>query len=429
MELINYLGLLALLSYFVVLVSTRQIRKSYLLFCICCIPLIDIPVTPAEFGSLKVFDAVSYITVAALFKDFVVVRQGNKFYFNLYCLLILLLVMGSLASEFVMNSLFSIFSIFPVFIFAKLLIDECASNENFKNDVILFVKFAGFFSILFLFIQMYIGLDFTFYPRLNANTTGSGGLRYPSYFHDPQKYAQFLAILSILYLFDFKSQKITYLSVFLFVLSAIALFLTGSRSALIGLCAGLLILFIFLDLRLKLTMLACLILGGIPLIYFSDVFLLLNRIGEISGDYEFRYSVWRGAYEIFTKHPILGIGIGNYQSYARHYSLDQYFIFDNEVSFFDQPENGYLKILVEYGLPATIIFFSFLILPIGKALITYINGKKNPANIFSIASLVGWLFSFNSVYSFADRRVMILIISLAAFLIISNSREVASDEK
>ena len=180
-------------------------------------------------------------------------------------------------------------------------------------------------------MQIVVGLDFTFYDSLNPNSTGSGFNRYPGFFHDPQKFAQFLVMLSFVFLYDHKTKKITYGSMALFGITTYALFLTGSRSALIGLCVGVLVLLVFLDVRMKIAVLAGAVLGAIPLIYFSNTFLILGRIGEFNENYRFRNSIWKSALEIFADNPLLGIGSGNYQNYMRDHATDQYFIYENAV--------------------------------------------------------------------------------------------------
>lgn len=427
MPLSAALAIVTLLLFLAIIMFSKNVRRSYLLFSICALPFIDIPVTTANLGSLKVFDALSYLTFAILFKDFIAIGTRPKLYFSLYGTLVVLLLIGSLTSEFVVNSLLSLLSVFPVFIFAKLLINECEMNEDFKNEALLFIKAVGIFSFLFVLAQVIFGLNFTFYPNLNPNTSGPDGNRYPSFFHDPQKYAQYIAMLSFLYL-PFNPKQVSLKHIIPFIASIYALLLTGGRSALLGLGGGLLILFLLLNARIKIIILALFIAGCIPLYFFSDVFITFDRAGDFESDYAFRSTIWKEAFEIFTENPLLGIGNGNYQKHVQYYSLDQYFIYDNEVLFFDQPENGYLKILVEFGVFGFVIFLLFFIMPITNAINSFLKGNKNLANFFFIASIVSCLIAFNSVYSLSDRRIMIILVSLVSFLIASESQTVKQNE-
>jgi O-antigen ligase len=428
MALMNLLAIIALLSFIMIMAFSKNIRRTYLLISIFTFPLIDIPVTPAALGSLRVFDIYSYLTFFILFKDFVkVAQEDNKTYRALFLIFILFLVIGSLASEFIGRSLLEILSIFPIFIFGKLLIDECMSFEGFDRQLIFFLKLVGIFSIGMLFAQMYVGLNLTFYATLNPNSSGPDGFRYPSFFQDPQKYAQFLAMISFLFLINTQSRHISYKNIGLFALCILSLLFTGGRSALIGLAGGMFVLLLFLDTNAKVGILAGLLLCSLPIIYFSDMFVTFNRLSDFDNDYEFRNSIWKEAFQIFTNHPFFGIGGGNYQRFIEYYSYDQYFIYENEIEYFDQPENGYLKILVEYGLLGFGVFALFFLLPIVKGIKSFLNGEASSDNRFFIASIVSWIIAFNSVYSVSDRRIMLTLVCLLSFLIASGSRTLKNE--
>lgn len=428
MAFMNILAILALLLFLVIIAFSKNIRRAYLLISILTFPLIDIPVTPAALGSLRVFDIYSYITFLILFRDFVSVTEGeNKTYRTLFLTFIVFLVIGSFASEFISSSLLEILSVLPIFIFGKLLIDECRSNENFDKELIFFIKLVGLFSIAILFAQMYVGLDLTFYPSLNPNSSGPDGYRYPSFFQDPQKYAQFLAMISFLFLINSQPREISYKNLALFVLCVLALLFTGGRSALIGLAGGMLVLLLFLDTNAKIAVLGGLLVCSIPIIYFSDMFVTFNRLSDFDHDYEFRNSIWKEAFQIFTNHPFFGIGGGNYQRFIEYYSYDQYFIYENEIEFFDQPENGYLKILVEYGISGFGIFIMFFLLPIAGGIKSFFKSETNSDNRFFIASIVSWAIAFNSVYSMSDRRIMVTLVCLLSLLIVSTSRPLQNE--
>ena len=392
MLLINYLAIITVLAFLVVILLCKNKKKSYLLFVVYSLPLIDIPVTPASLGSLKVFDAISYIIFFIAFKDLIVITRKNRIYFNLFCGLILILFIGSITSQFIYSSLVNILTIFPVFIYGLILSSECSKSIEFERKFINALKFIGIFSIIFLIVQIFIGLDFTFYPQLNPNTNDPNGFRYPGFFHDPQKYAQYLGMLSFLFLLNYRYvKKTTLLNIVSFIIIVCAILFTGGRSGLIGLSVGFLFLFLFLSIRFKITILTFLLIGSIAITYFSNVFITFNRNQDFSADYDFRYSIWEDAYNIYTRHP-QGIGIGNYENYVRYQSLDQYFVNDdNEIVFFDQPENGYLKILVEYGIAGFIIFGLLILMPVLSAVKVYFRGGKNPRIFFFIAAMLSFL--------------------------------------
>ncbi|MBD4707917.1 hypothetical protein GUG31_08305, partial [Xanthomonas citri pv. citri] len=74
----------------------------------------------------------------------------------------------------------------------------------------------------------------------------------------------------------------------------------------------------------------------------------------------------------------LGIGIGNYKDYTNHYSSDQYYILkDNSILLLDQPENGYLKLLTEFGIIGFAISLLLILIPISKAMYTHLETGTN----------------------------------------------------
>ena len=143
-------------------------------------------------------------------------------------LLTSLILISSINSEFIVNSLFNFLKYLSIFIYAKILIDECLKDISFIKLVIKCLKLGCILSLVFLLIQLVIGLEFTFYPDLNPNTylgLSTEAPRFPSYFQDPQKYAQYLSMISFLFLMN-KETKSTpgIINIVFFVLVVLAIF-------------------------------------------------------------------------------------------------------------------------------------------------------------------------------------------------------------
>jgi len=421
MQLMHLLGGIAILAFLVIVLLSKTPRKTFIIATICSFPLLDIPVTPFNLGGLRVFDVYSYIIFLLLFRDFIAVDKNGTRYGYFFGMLFLVLLLGSLTSQFITTSLISLQSIIPVFIFGKALIDECQANEKFRDEIIKLFKIVTAVAILFMIPQIFLGLKFTFYPNLNPNTDGPDGIRYPSFFHDPQKYAQFLTMMSFVLLIS-AERTINVKSVALFIISIFAILLTGGRSAIIGLAGGLAVLMLFLEGRLKIAILSILILGCLPLIFFSDSLITFDRLGDFQNDYDFRSSIWKEAFQIFLNHPMFGIGIGNYQSHVQYYATDQYFVYDNVAEYFDQPESGFLKILVEFGLVGFLIFALFVVLPIINFVRLPIAKSADLRNPVLISSIVSWGIAFNSVYSLSDRRIALTLVCMLSLLIVEAER-------
>jgi O-antigen ligase len=420
----------AILVFVVLVLLSRQPRRTYLLYMLYVMPLIDFKVTPWQFGSLTLFDAFSYVMLFWRYKDFLSIYKPNRFYFGGFCTLIFLLLLGSLTSSFITNSLLSLLSVFPVFIYARLLMVECMQDNQFMNKMIRGLQFACLFSMAFLAVQLVVGLNFRLYSELNQNTQDANGIRYPSYFHDSQKYGQFLAMLSFLFLLNNRNVKRPALiNLLLFLSVAVAMFLTGGRSAFLGLSAGVLFLLVFAGMQFKKYIIAGCLAGGVLIAIFSHSLVVFNRDDDINNSLDFRESIWKEAYEIFKAHPYLGIGVGNYQDYVSLYAQDQYLVLEDEIIFLDQPENGYLKILTEYGGPAFLVAFALIIGSAAGAMRAWVKKQADARVLLFIAPVISWLVSFVSLYSITDRRNLIVLVSLCSFLIYLSNRSKIVDDK
>src|SRR6478735_7584894 len=237
MKLEHLLAAAGILLFLSALVFYQFSKRAYLLSVLFLLPVMDLAITPVEWGRFKVFDVISYIICVLFLKDFMLKKEKNRYsvYYILFFLLITSAFLGSLNSQFLRNSILSFFSLFPVFIFGKALLMECSSDSEFQLEVIRILKLSVLISIAFLTVQVIFGLGFTFYQSLNRNTLMYGDPRYPSFFHDPQKYGQFLVMLGFLFLIDFKSiDSPGWKSYALFLLVIIALIKTGGRTALFG---------------------------------------------------------------------------------------------------------------------------------------------------------------------------------------------------
>lgn len=381
----------------------------------------DLPIVPPNWGSLKVFDLISYISFFVLCKDFNSYKKKHLIYHIIFCALILVLLLGSLNSDFISNSLLRILSIFPIFIYSKLMINECYGDTVFQKKVIQSLKFAVLLSIVFLVIQIIVGLKFSFYVELNRNTLNIHGIRYPSFFHDPQKYQQFLVLLSFIFLINDKNiRQPNFKNYILFFVIVVAMLTTGGRSAMIGLWAGLILLFFVLGQRHRIIMFVSLVTIGIIVVNFSDSLLIFQRSENFSNDIDFRYILWQEAFNIYKDHPIFGIGLGNYENYSFNISQVWYISAENDVVFLGGPESGYMTILSETGTLGFIISFLFILTPIFSSVNGFLNGNRNLIIFIFISSILSWLVSFVSLDSLSDKRILIPVITFICLIISSN---------
>jgi O-antigen ligase len=195
--------------------------------------------------------------------------------------------------------------------------------------------------------------------------------------------------------------------VYLAVISVLSLLLTGGRAGLGGWLAGLFLVLMLGSARYKVQIIFTVALIGLFTFYFQDQIPIFKRAG-IEESYLFRQGIWKEAIGIFAEHPYFGIGIGNYANYVSLHHPDQFWINDNEITFYDHPESGYLKILVEQGILGFSLLFMLILYPIYTAIINYKN-SKNIESLFLIAAILSWIIGFYTVYSLGDVRVRILI--------------------
>ncbi len=406
---------------------SKKPRKFYLQFLLFFFPLIDLPISSNDWGNFRVFDGISYICFFALFKEFFIFRKNNKNKIYLFSSFICVLLIGSLNSNFLTSSLLSILSIFPVFIYATLLIKECSLDRNFQNRIIRLLKFSAIVSIIFFILQLKFGIQFTFYATidLNENINDSNGLRYMSFFPEPQSFGQFLSIVSFMFLINNKNikrpQLINYILLGLVFVGMIA---AGSRSAFLGFIPGALLLFFVLDKRYKLALLCVFISFLALVINYSNSLVILNRSKNFNNDLSFRASLWNEAKDIYLNYPIFGIGIGNYKNYAILTNSDNFLLTpEKQPIFFNQPESGYWKILTETGTTGFIFIFSFIFLPIINSLKKIINGKIDFKIFFYISSVLCWLITFVSLYSVFDKRILIVVVTFICLIQACNKKD------
>jgi O-antigen ligase len=416
-KLIYVLPFITLLIFFINIYFKGNTIQSCLTFVFVCLPLMSLKVTPEKWGAFTVFDVIAWYCALILYKDFSTLVPKFKGYWFLFLSLVSIVLLGGLFSEFSDRAFLYTLKLFPIFIIARCIVIECVQNEGFHLKIINSLKISYVIALVFLFIQMVVGLKFTFYPELGPNTIDPivHIIRYPGVFYDSQASGQYLCIGCFLFLYipPNTSLKLTLLNYSVFFAALLATIYAGSRSAFGGLVIGFLVVFIMSNARFKLLSIVSIISVAFLLYLNSPNVGIFTRSNTLSEDYLFRQSLWVEAYEIAKKHIFLGIGSGNYQPYIMKYAQEQYLeILPGEFLYFDQPENGYLKILVEFGLIGFTIFLMFIIFPLIQGVAAFIKGAVSNNISFLIAGVLCWLVAFNTVYSIADVRILLIVVTL-----------------
>jgi O-antigen ligase len=333
----------------------------------------------------------------------------------------IVILLGILLAETTTSDTFSAFvKYISTAVFAKILIDECFKDAQFFYKVVQYLKYVCVFSLLFLGAQLIWGSAFSFEKTANINVVntvvGSAQDRLPSFFLDPQNYAQFLAIVSFLFLIKHPTHEGQgFLNYAILFLVLIALMITGGRAAFGGWVIGIAILLIVGKPELRAALLLPLSLLALVLYNYGDHFAMLNRDTTIDDAYDFRNSIWKDAFKISMDHPFVGIGIGDYAKYVSIHNPDQFFNTETEIVYYDFPESGYLKLLTEFGFIGFAAIFSFIAIPIYKG-ITLFFKNKDMHLLLLIASIFCWLIGFYTVYSIGDIRMRILMVTIICLL-------------
>lgn len=426
MDVSKILGLCVFAGYipYILLKRYCQVRKAYLLYVLCGFPFMDLFITPVQYGGFFVFEGISLITFVLIFNRLRFSFSANGNYLVLFLVLLAVLLAGAAQSEFFTESLIPYLKAILLFFYAKCLLDEIRNDPAFGLKAIRILQVMALVSVVFVACQLVVGLRFTLYAALNTNTnTGAeSALRYPSFFHDAQKYAQFAAMTSFLFFIDAGGKAASTLKkLLLFVALVAGLILSGGRAAFLGLSAAIAFLVAVGRLKYKLLGAAGIAVVGVVGLSFSDRIPLFNRSESVDESYEIRNNYWQQALRIWDDNRLWGIGIGNYRNYVAQYARDQVWIMENgDILYFDHPESGYLKFLVEFGLAGFILSMLFVLLPIASAIRGYL-AHHCYTPFFLVASIICWLVSFVTVYTLSDLRIGVLLTSMVCLLIKSKT--------
>lgn len=428
MSLLKILAYLNLVTFLVIMLFTKSDKnRIFIKYILLAYPVMHLYVVPVLTG----FDAITYIFAFLFYQQRKIPFRKGFVYLLCFIVLLIVIALGIINADSVgwPEFISEFFAVFPIFIFAKILIDECLEDPSFFYKVIGYLRIILIVSLLFLCCQFVFGVEFTLSKTQNPNIIISGGFRYPSFLSDPQVYAQFLAALSFICLIKEPDQpRLPIKNYILVVLALVGILATGGRAGLLGWAVGLFIVVLMGNSSYRFTViLTCLVLY-VVIYNFGENFAIFNRSGDMSETYEFRYGIWQDAYQIFLQHPFFGIGLGNYSHYVSLHNPDQFWLVDNEFIYFDHPESGYLKFLTELGSFGFIAIYSLILIPIIRGFFLYFK-SKDTSIILMIAAIVSWMVGSYSTYSFGDNRIKILIVSIICLLIVSFKRVESEQEE
>ena len=417
-KVVMLIAIFVVIGFLAYMLFTKEdSNKAFIKYVLFVYPFLGIDLLPS-FISFNVFDFLTIVFLVLFHRIKIYpIRTGIMFNY-LFLLFVLNLVAGIyLAEEYTRQTTTSIIQVVTLFVFIRIFVLELLNTPSFKQEILILFRGILIFSFVFLLCQFVFGPSFSFAKSQNINVIGGAAVRYPSFFQDPQKYAQFLAAISFLVLLQFNNlNKSKFKSgILLVVISILALMLTGGRAGLGGWLVGVLLILFFGAAKYKSQLLIGVLLLGSFAFYFQEQIPIFKRAG-MEESYLFRQSIWTEALKIHESHQFFGIGLGNYANYVSIHNPDQYWINENEITFYDHPESGYLKILVEQGVIGFVLLFLLILYPIYYGFTVYFK-TKNIEYLNLIAAILSWLIGFYTVYSLGDVRIRILVSSILVLLV------------
>lgn len=403
-----------------IIVFSKDKVERYIQVVISTFIFIDFSVPPGSMG-VKLFDVLTIVILpfflGSKYKRLIKLEGKIKLVFLLF---ILTMFIGSYNSVVPEISLLRLLQQFNYLLFFIVI----TSYINYKNN---FVKIKPFLissiliSLVFVIIQIIIGIDFTFYSQLNPNVTNEGSIRYPGPFQDPQKFAQFLAMAAFLFFaFSLNAKNIIKKYFICGILLVIAIFFSGSRGGLLGFAIG---LFYFMIKRTfqskKIIYLFVISLISIVTFVVSKNSNTLKRAENSDSDLAFRESIWLKAYNFFLESPVVGIGTGSYQAFVEKKDTEQFWTINDEIVYYNHPESGFVLWLVEYGIFGFAIL-TFVILYLINPFFKSKMIQKNDNFITLLeAAVISWVVGFVTVDSLGDKRIGIMLLILFSLLYLS----------
>ena len=392
----------------------------FILFIITLYPFIRINIIPSLI-ELSLFDFLVIVFYLFFYKEGKFNTKKEQIYRVTFTILIGSIIIGFLTvNEFTLESAELLIQFLSILLFAIVLMNELNHRREFIYEIIEMMKIPIIFSFAFLACQLIFGVTFSISKQLNSNILSEIVVRYPSYFQDPQKYSQFLAASSFIMLIDTKKNRTsTTIGVITAMICIVCILFAGGRAGLTGWVLGLIIVLLMGVGKYRKILLVSLVFISSIAIAFSNNFSIFQR-EALNDSYSFRMSIWTSAYDIYLKHPLLGIGVGNYANYVSVYKPDQFWIANNEIIIYDHPESGYLKFLIEFGSIGFCAIIVSILYPVVKGFIKYLK-TKNIVLLFLVCAIISWMVGFYSVFSLGDNRIMLLI-TLIICMLISESK-------
>ena len=229
-----------------------------------------------------------------------------------------------------------------------------------------------------------------------------------------------------------------FICIIFFVLSLIAVLMTGERSNTIKIFVGFIIFLLFLDfLTFKKKLLFLLFVPGILFsIILSSDYLKLRYIGQF---YNFLSSkeirdktienniyinLYKSGYEVFTNYPLLGVGAKNYRIETCKKNNEE----NSNYFCITHPHQTYFELLAEHGILGSILILYILFFSIFKILKQIIISR----NYIQIGSFIYILINFIPLLPsgsfFSDFNITLFMINFCIMYAVNEKTNIFSSK-
>jgi O-antigen ligase len=409
------LFILTVASFFALMLFTTGVKnKVYVQFILLAFPFLAIDTHYGDFF-FSDFDVVTLSFLFGFYSPKKVNLKNGKVYLITFIFHVIIIIVGLYKAEsLTISTTTYCIEYICLFLFAKISVDEIVADPTFFYKIVQCLNIVFLVSLAFLLGQFVLGVGFSLAKVQNPNVLSEGTI-YTSCFQDPQKYAQYLAAMSFIFLIkDPTTQKVSTLNYALFLSALVAILFTGGRGGLGGWAAGMFLVILFGKSSYRYAIIVVGILANIVIDNFKDNIAMFKRTSVVD-TYAFRFAIWVDAFKIFLDHKYFGIGLGNYTNYVSVHNPDQFWLLHNEITYYDHPESVYLKFLTELGATGFISIFFMIIFPMAQAFFLFVKNKVSIL-ILLIAGVIAWMIGFYTVYYFSDVRMTIFIITFLVVL-------------
>lgn len=450
-----YLAMLGLLSAGAIVTLTRRepLRFAFLAL-IVALPLANALVPPGRLG-ITVFEVASCMLALGAIGSKIFAQGGGAPLLPLRSLLAswsLLLVCDAFSQDVLMSVRASV-AIVGLQGFLLFACAELRRASGFERLVALLCCATQLIA-LGLFVDHWTHINLGLRGTNPNQLTFVGGLavwRAGGFFQDPQRAGAYLsAVLSFLLVLAARNRlhgrALRALVWFTILAGTAGLFMTVSRGAIAAFAfvsTTALVAFNRWSAGVKIALLAsatvaALVLALVPTRSLNELLpaALTERFKYSAEELGIRQMIWLDTADMFTDHPVTGVGPGAFRSYlvmTRPGKTMYYGIGSAAEEYIpDQPENGYLKILYETGIVGSLS----LLLLIGDALGRAIrgirsHGKESDARTEVIAALCGLCtlaVTFFTLFTFSDPRVAAVFAFFLAILVHHSARTESSPD-